>query len=123
MSSYDQLFAINPAFNDSTFIGCFKDSYTKQSTEPFIKNGCCLLKLPFSCASFENFFQPDLSFVSQPFKSAEELVDKIESEARLLPFEPRCNDMFTFKQSVDIVNLLKDEQHVEYKSSILVKLR
>ncbi|KAF7234301.1 hypothetical protein EG68_11984, partial [Paragonimus skrjabini miyazakii] len=86
-------------------------------------DGCCLLKLPFSCASFENFFQPDLSFLSQPFKSAEELVDKVESEARLLPFEPRCNDMFTFKQSIDIVNLLKDEQHAEYKSSILVKLR
>ncbi|KAA3674525.1 uncharacterized protein DEA37_0002555 [Paragonimus westermani] len=59
----------------------------------------------------------------EPYKSAEDLVNKVESEARLLPFEPRCNDMFTFKQSVDIVNLLKDEQHVEYKSSILVKLR
>ncbi|KAF8567087.1 hypothetical protein P879_04846 [Paragonimus westermani] len=123
MSSSEQLFAINPAFNDSTFIDCFKDWYSKHATEPFIKDGCCLLKLPFSCASFENFLQPDLSIVSQPYKSAEDLVNKVESEARLLPFEPRCNDMFTFKQSVDIVNLLKDEQHVEYKSSILVKLR
>ncbi|KAF5400138.1 2-oxoglutarate and iron-dependent oxygenase domain-containing protein 1 [Paragonimus heterotremus] len=123
MLGSEQLFAINPAFNESAFIGCFKDAYVNQVAEPFIKNGCCLLKLPFSCASFENFFQPDLSFASQLFKSTEELVDKVESEARLLPFEPRCNDMFTFKQSVDIINLLKDEQHVEYKSSILVKLR
>ncbi|OON18067.1 hypothetical protein X801_06085 [Opisthorchis viverrini] len=122
-------FEINLRYNTPSFVDLFRSAYQSNDISDFLQDGCKLLKLPFSCAAFENFLQPNSSGSSATnsdgcFASEYELINRAESEARRLPFERKCNDMFTFSQSVDVVNLsCSRSTEAESQSLFLVQLR
>ncbi|CAL8083636.1 unnamed protein product [Calicophoron daubneyi] len=116
------MFVINPAYRTADFVRSFQSNYKKNSEEPFDKDGCQLIHHPFTCVNFADFIHLGQTKTDSDIASTKQLVDKAEAEARKLTFSRSINDLYTFNQSIDIVNL---EQLVKdgKMDSFLIDLR
>ncbi|KAK4468302.1 hypothetical protein MN116_008452, partial [Schistosoma mekongi] len=116
------VFYIKPDFFSESFKTEFRDCYIKKNPSEISKNGTFLKHVPFAFAKFDNFVQ--LKHEMAEIKDTKKLVQLVEDETEKLPYVPRSNDLFTFSQSCDVINLCpKDNSSEDCKFPLLVGFR
>ncbi|CAH8861939.1 unnamed protein product [Trichobilharzia szidati] len=103
------VFQINPAFVIEDFKRAFNQCYNKKIANKLFENGSLIDHEPFTFAKFDDFIQ--LKQRTEEIINTRQLVHEVKKEIEKLPFAQKSNDLYTFSQSCDILNLCQNEEN------------
>nr|CAH8860944.1 unnamed protein product [Trichobilharzia regenti] len=103
------VFQINREFVTEDFKRAFYQCYNRKIANKIFENGSLIDHEPFTFAKFDSFIQ--LEQITEEIINTGQLVHEVKKEIEKLPFVQKCNDLYTFSQSCDILNLCQDVEN------------